>query len=138
MVEFQHCFKNEESCVEYLAKASWDGKPICPHCRHEGAYHIKTRNIYKCKKCLKQFSVRTGTIFEESRISLQKWFLAIYLLTTMKKRVPSTQMAKYLGITQKSSWFMLQRIRHAAGKIDLPGLKSSSHVPINYSLTKQL
>jgi len=115
LIEFQQHFKDEQACADYLASARWNEKPVCPHCEHEGVYHIKTRNIYKCKKCRKQFSVRTGTIFEESRLPLQKWFLAIYLLTSMKKGIPSTQMAKYLGITQKSAWFMLQRIRYAAG-----------------------
>lgn len=116
LIQFQQHFKNEQSCINYLATARWNGNTTCPHCQHEGAYLLKTRNIYKCAKCREQFSVRTGTIFEESRLPLQKWFLAIYLLTSLKKGIPSTQMAKYLGITQKSAWFMLQRIRYAAGQ----------------------
>lgn len=68
---------------------------------------------YRCKDCRKHFSVRTGTVLEESRLPLQKWLMAIYLMTTARKGIPSTQMAKELGITQKSAWFLAQRIREA-------------------------
>ena len=68
---------------------------------------------YRCKDCRKHFSVRTGTVLEESRLPLQKWLMAIYMMTTARKGIPSTQMAKELGITQKSAWFLAQRIREA-------------------------
>ena len=68
---------------------------------------------YRCKDCRKHFSVRTGTVLEESRLPLQKWLMAIYMMTTACKGIPSTQMAKELGTTQKSAWFLAQRIREA-------------------------
>lgn len=68
---------------------------------------------YRCKDCRKHFSVRTSTVLEESRLPLQKWLIAIYMMTTARKGIPSTQMAKELGITQKSAWFLAQRIREA-------------------------
>ncbi len=112
-IEFYQRFATEEDCINHLAKTRWGDTPVCPHCENMGAYFIKTRKIYKCSSCRKQFTVRVGTIFEDSRIPLQKWFLAIYILTSMKKGISSIQMAKYLGITQKSAWFMLHRIRYA-------------------------
>jgi transposase-like protein len=68
---------------------------------------------YRCKDCRKHFSVRTGSVLEESRLPLLKWLMAIYMMTTARKGIPSTQMAKELGITQKSAWFLAQRIREA-------------------------
>jgi len=68
---------------------------------------------YRCKDCRKHFSVRTGTVLEESRLPLRKWLMAIYMMTTARKGIPSTQMAKELGITQKSAWFLAQRICEA-------------------------
>lgn len=75
---------------------------------------------YRCKDCRKHFSVRTGTVLEESRLPLQKWLMAIYMVTTARKGVPSTQMTRQLGITQKSAWFLAQRIRESwlSSKVD--------------------
>lgn len=113
LTEFYSRFPDEKACISYLAKARWGETAVCPHCQNKGAYFLQTRKIYKCNSCIKQFTVRIGTIFEDSRIPLQKWFLAIYLLTSLKKGISSIQMAKYLGITQKSAWFMLHRVRYA-------------------------
>jgi hypothetical protein len=66
---------------------------------------------YRCRECRQHFSVRTGTVLAESRLPLQKWLMAIYMMTTARKGIPSTQMARELGITQKSAWFLAQRIR---------------------------
>ncbi|HVQ44591.1 MAG TPA: IS1595 family transposase [Candidatus Saccharimonadia bacterium] len=113
LIAFYNRFPNEDACHAYLAESRWHGEPICPHCGCLDVYTLKSRRIFKCTACMKQFSARIGTIFEESRLPLQKWFLAIYLLTSHKKGVSSIQMSKHLGITQKSAWFLLQRIRHA-------------------------
>jgi len=113
LIDFYKQFPDEKTCMEYLAKLRWGDKPICVHCGSIRPYTCESRPIYKCPDCGKQFTVRIGTIFEESRIPLQKWFLAVYLLTSLKKGVSSITISKYLGITQKSAWFMLQRIRYA-------------------------
>lgn len=113
LIDFNNRFKSEQDCIDYLAQARWNGNPVCPHCESDNAYKIETRSIFKCRKCRKQFTVRIGTIFEESRLPLQKWFLAVFLLTSLKKGISSVQLAKYLGVTQKTAWFMLQRIRYA-------------------------
>jgi transposase-like protein len=114
VVEFTETFPDEAACVAFLEKARWqDGVPISPFGNGE-AYRIGTRpGIYKCKQTLQNFSVRHGTIFEESRLPLKKWFFAIFLLASLKKAISSIQLAKYLGVTQKTAWLMLQRIRYA-------------------------
>jgi len=106
-------FPDENSCREFLAKQKWGGldKAICPFCKCKSCYQHNGIDRFTCKQCLKQFSLRINTIFEDSRLPLVKWFLAIYLFTSCKKGISSCQLAKYLSITQKTAWFMLQRIR---------------------------
>ncbi len=105
-------FSDEKVCVAYLEKLRWDGKPICPHCLCEKVYRIKAvKQPYKCAGCKKKFSVKVGLIFEASNIPLPKWFIAIYLSGSHKKGISSCQLARDLGVTQKTAWFMLMRIR---------------------------
>ena len=104
-------FKDEDVCAAYYEQQRWGGKPICPHCGCDKIY--RTNRGYKCgnKECRKKFSVTVGTIFENSKIGLRTWFAAMFLISTSKKGVSSLQLATQLGITQKSSWFVLHRIR---------------------------
>lgn len=109
-------FPDEESARLHFEDQRWraSGK-FCPHCGSLSVTGCKDHRPmpYRCKDCRKHFSVRTGTVLEESRLPLQKWLMAIYMMTTARKGIPSTQMAKELGITQKSAWFLAQRIREA-------------------------
>lgn len=104
-------FKDEKTCIEYYEQIRWNGKPVCPHCGCEKVY--KTNRGYKCadKECHKKFTVKVGTIFENSKIPFRIWFAAIYLATTHKKGISSVQLAIDLGITQKTAWHVLHRIR---------------------------
>ncbi len=107
-------FPSEKSCRDYLSQARWNGKPVCYHCGYsEKIYKINDGALYKCAKCRRQFTVRLGTIFEDSALPLQKWFMAIYLLTAHKKGISSVQLAKDIQVTQKTAWFMMHRIRYA-------------------------
>jgi transposase-like protein len=107
-------FGTNKQCQDYLVQVLWDGKPKCPRCENSSMnYYLKSRKIYKCSKCYKQFSVIQGTIFERTRIPLRTWFLAIYLFTTKKRGISSVQMSKWLGIKQQSAWFLLHRLREA-------------------------
>ena len=110
-------FKDEQTCREYLATIRWNGNITCPYadCKHDHVHKFADGKIYKCAKCKKKFSVRVGTIFEDSKISLQKWFSAIYLITAHKKGISSLQLHRDLGVTQKTAWFMLHRVRHTLG-----------------------
>jgi transposase-like protein len=104
-------FEKEETCIKYYEKLRWNGNPVCPHCHSEKPY-VTTRG-YKCSnnECNKKFTVKVGTIFENSKIKFQIWFAAIYLCTSSKKGISSVQLAEQLGITQKTAWFVLHRIR---------------------------
>lgn len=105
-------FKDEKTCVAYYEQLRWNGRPVCPFC---GTAHLpyKTNRGYKCsdKDCNKKFTVKVGTIFENSKIPFRIWFGAIYLATNHKKGISSLQLASDLGITQKTAWFVLHRIR---------------------------
>lgn len=109
---FNH-FKDESTCIDYLIKQRWNNKPVCPHCGHNKSYKIENGKRFKCanNECYKKFSVTVGTIFENSKIKLNIWFAAIYLATAHKKGISSLQLHRDLGVTQKTAWFMLHRIR---------------------------
>lgn len=131
LINFYRQFPSEKSCVDWMIEHRWNNEPVCPKCGNLGAYRFQNeRNLLKCKACKKQFTVKVGTIFEDSAIPLQKWFLAIYLLTTLKKGISSIQLAQYCEVTQKTSWFMLQRICHA---VDDSGLKLTKDVGLDES-----
>ena len=107
-------FNSEEKCVQYLATLRWNGVPECPYCAHDVCYILTGKfKRFKCAACRKQFSVRVGTIFEDSKIPLRKWFFACFLFTAHKKGISSHQLGKDLKVTQKTAWFMLQRIRES-------------------------
>jgi len=113
MEEIRH-FSDADTCLEFVAALRWpDGQPVCPHCEEKGAYFLKTRSLWKCKACRKQFSVKKGTIFEDSPIGLDKWLSAIWLIANAKNGISSHELARAVGVTQKTAWFMLHRIRLA-------------------------
>lgn len=113
LYEFFAKFPNEESARLYFENQRWAGETVCPHCGSETVSECKDHKPmpYRCKSCRKHFSVRTGTVLAESRLPLHKWMMAMYMLTTARKGISSVQMAKELGVTQKTAWFLAQRIR---------------------------
>ncbi len=113
LIELQDYFKDEQTCIEYFALKRWGGVPRCPYCNHDKVYKINKGKRYKCASpdCYKIFSVKVGSIFEDSNIPLRTWFIAIYLITSHKKGVSSLQLAKDIGISQKSAWHLEHRIR---------------------------
>src|SRR5712692_5778578 len=110
-------FQNPLAAADYLESLRWPNGPVCPHCgeseRKPYALKSKTRKLWKCAACKKQFTVTVGTIFEGSHIPLNKWLLAFYLLCSSKKGMSAHQLHRMLGITYKSAWFMAHRIRYA-------------------------
>jgi transposase-like protein len=110
---FMARFPDEETCRKFFEQIRFRNGEYCPHCGYTAIYHYKDGKRYRCKGCGQDFTIKTGTVFGESKISLQKWFIAIYLLTTCKKGISSVQLAKQVGVTQKTAWFMDHRIRKA-------------------------
>src|SRR5260370_316919 len=108
----QH-FSDEQTCIDTVARMRWPEGPICPACGHKEYYYLKTQKRWKCKECNRQFSVKLGTIFEDSPIGLDKWMLTLWMLANCKNGVSSYEISRAIGVTQKSAWFMLQRIRLA-------------------------
>lgn len=107
-------FTTEAICEEYLAVIRWNGSPVCPYCESENVKALNgTTKRMKCYGCKKQFGVKVGTIFHDSKISLRKWFVAFYIITAHKKGISSHQLSRDLKITQKTAWYMLQRIRES-------------------------
>lgn len=111
--QFFERFPDERSAREYLETARWPVGIHCIHCGNSEVYKIRDGRLYTCKACRKQFTIRTGTIMEGSHISLRKWLYAMYLLNVSRKGISSIQLSKELGITQKSAWFLLGRLREA-------------------------
>lgn len=115
LMEVSDYFSDEKVCMQYLIQWIWKGEIRCSKCQSKDVYTYSDGKHYKCKskECRFEFSARCGTIFESTKIPLRKWYMAMYLISCHKKGISSYQLARDLGITQKSSWFMLHRIRES-------------------------
>jgi transposase-like protein len=116
-------FSDEQTCIDTVARMRWPEGPVCPACGHKEHYYLKTQKRWKCKDCNKQFSVKLGSIFEDSPIGLDKWLCALWMIANCKNGVSSYEIHRAIGVTQKSAWFMLHRIRLAmkSGSIEKLG-----------------
>ncbi len=108
-------FPDQESARTYLEGRLWPNGAKCPCCGLGDRVTARKDGYYRCNQCKEDFTVRTGTIFERSHVPLHKWIYAMYLLLTARKGISSMQLSKEIGITQKSAWFVLQRLREACG-----------------------
>src|SRR5437667_1557596 len=109
-------FSSPDNCIEYLVAQRWaDGVVVCPTCGEKDVPYIAARRVWQCinKHARKQFSIKVGTIMEDSPIALDKWLLAVWMVTNCKNGVSSYEIHRDIGVTQKSAWFMLHRIRLA-------------------------
>src|SRR5437867_2589878 len=109
-------FASADHAFDFLKLIRWpDGKVKCPYCKSEDVSFISTRKVWKCKHCAEkaQFSVKVGTVMEDSPISLDKWLCAFWLIANAKNGISSYELARSLGVTQKTAWFLLHRIRLA-------------------------
>jgi transposase-like protein len=127
----QH-FSDEQVCIDTIAALRWSNGPACPKCAGTAHYYLATQKRWKCKACKKQFSVKVGTIFEDSPISLDKWLAALWMLVNCKNGISSYEVGRDLGITQKSAWFVLHRLRLALqhGSMDKVG-GDGKHVEVD-------
>ena len=119
LYEMLEAFPTEESCIKHLEYLRWPRGIICQWSGCSGKfYEIRRRSVYKCADCRREFSIRKNTIFEDSAIKLRKWFAAAWLMTSHRKGIRSTQLARELGVTQKTAWFMLGRLRAVMGMLN--------------------
>ena len=124
-------FPDQESARIYLEGRIWSDGVKCPHCLTSDRITTRKGGYYRCNSCKEDFTVRTGTIFERSHVPLHKWLYAMYLLVTARKGISSLQLSKEIGITQKSAWFVLQRLREACGN-DLTMLRGIVEIDETY------
>src|ERR1700681_4030382 len=108
-------FPDQDAARTYIEGRLWPNGPKCPVCGLGERITARAGGYYRCNQCKEDFTVRTGTVFERSHVPLHKWVHAMYLLVTARKGISSMQLAKQLGITQKSAWFVLGRLREACG-----------------------
>jgi transposase-like protein len=113
LLEAIRYFGDLDICTEFVAGLRWTNGPVCPRCEGTNHSYLTTRRLWKCKACKKQFSVKVGTIFEDSPLGLDKWLPSVWLIANSKNGISSHELGRALGVTQKSAWFMLHRIRLA-------------------------
>lgn len=122
LIKLLEAFPDEETCIKHLEQLRWPSGIVCPVCGStRKIYKVKRNYVYKCADCNKQFSVRKGTIFEESRLPLRKWFAAAWLITSNRKGIASTQLRREIDVSQKTAWFMLGRLREVARAMSSTG-----------------
>jgi transposase-like protein len=124
-------FPDQDSARLYLESRLWPNGPQCPVCGLGERITVRKGGYYRCNQCQEDFTVRTGTIFERSHVPLHKWLYAMYLLVTARKGISSLQLAKEIGVTQKTAWFLLHRLREACGK-DLRKLRGIIEIDETY------
>ena len=118
LIQIADYFSSEEICKAAIAQQRWgDGEAVCPYCGCSHTY-MTAEGRYICKECASHFSVLVGTIFENTKISLRKWFMAMYLISSHKKGISSCQLARDINVTQKTAWFILHKIRGLYGQSD--------------------
>ncbi|MFZ1933362.1 MAG: IS1595 family transposase [Thermoguttaceae bacterium] len=124
-------FSDEEKARKFLESKRWPNGPVCPRCGCKEVYTLSAKpgsrrpvavGTYKCKGCREYFTVRIGTVFEESKLPIRKWLMAFHLMSSSKKGISSHQLARELGVTQKSAWFLCHRIREAMKREPMAGM----------------
>lgn len=115
LIKLFQLFPDQESARIYLELRMWPDGVTCPCCSEKDRITPRKNGYYRCNACKTDFTVRTGTIFERSHVPLNKWIYAMYLLVTARKGISSLQLSKEIDVTQKTAWFMLQRLREACG-----------------------
>ncbi len=127
-------FSNLDNCEAMMRRSRWPGGiPVCPECESKNIGEIKTRRLLRCRDCRRQIYTKRGTIFEDSPLGLDKWFVAVWAIANCKNGISSHELARALGVEQKTAWFMLHRIRTAmeieeGGKFDGPSEADTTYV----------
>lgn len=115
LFELLKAIPDEQAAVDHFTAIRWRNGAFCPLCGSTRLiHHFSDKRTHKCGDCRRRFSIKVGTIFQDTKIPMQKWLMAVWMLTSHKKGIASTQLAKDIDVTQKTAWFMLHRLRHAA------------------------
>jgi len=125
-------FPDKEAARVYLESRLWPNGVVCPVCKAGERITVRKAGYYRCNACQEDFTVRTGTVMERSHIPLHKWLYAMYLLVTARKGISSLQLAKEIGVTQKTAWFLLHRLREACGGRNLRKLRGIIEIDETY------
>src|SRR5438132_6875526 len=129
LLEAVRFFGDIDICTQFMAAIRWPEGVVCPRCDHDQTSFVKTRRLWQCKGCRKQFTIKTGSVMEDSPIGLDKWLPAIWVIVNAKNGVSSYEIHRGIGVTQKSGWFMLHRIRLAMQAKSFE--KLSGHVEVD-------
>jgi transposase-like protein len=113
IVQVYQRFPSQESCLEYLERVRWKGKPMCPYCKSENSSPLINENRHHCNNCNTSYSVTVGTIFHKTHLDSQKWFLALSLILNAKKGISARQLSRDLDVNKNTAWYMAMRIRRA-------------------------
>jgi len=132
IIELNGLYSTEEKCREYLKRLRWPSGITCPRCQHTAISRLKTQRKFECAKCEYQFSVTAGTIFHDSHLSLEKWFLATYLMCESRKGISANQLKRVLGVSYKTAWYLCHRIRAAMKDADMTPLEGTVEVDETY------
>ena len=133
LLEAARYFADRNVCEQYMKELRWKGgEPICPKCGSQRIGQIKTRHLLRCKDCRKQFSHKIGTIFEDSPLGLDKWFVAVWAIANCKNGISSHELGRAIGVTQRTAWFMLHRIRKAMELADQDKFDGSTEADTAY------
>lgn len=114
LFELLRVIPDEQTAIDHFTAIRWRNGAFCPLCGSTRVYHFSDKRTHKCGDCRKRFSIKVGTIFQDTKIPMQKWLMAVWMLTSHKKGIASTTLARDIDVTQKTAWFMLHRLRHAA------------------------
>lgn len=137
LLEVSAHFSDPQNCRDFIEELRWKGKVVCMYCDNEKVYRLKGRcKRFQCADCNKQFSAIKGTIFEGSQVPLQKWLVAMYILSSHKKGISSIQLGKDIGVTQKTAWFMLHRLRRGMMKEETEKLTGIVEIDETYMSRK--
>jgi transposase-like protein len=114
LYDLMQAIPDEQAAIDHFTAIRWRDGKFCPYCGNSRVYTFSDRRTHKCAECRKRFSIKVGTVFEDTKIPICKWLMALWLIASHKKGIASTQLAKDIKVTQKTAWFMLHRLRHAA------------------------
>ena len=131
-IDLNRAFATEDKCLEYIKRVRWPQGIACPRCQAKTVSTLRNQRKYECSKCCYQFSTTAGTIFHDSRLPLEQWFLAAYLMCESRKGVSANQLKRVLGISYKTAWFLCHRIRAAMHIADAPMLNGSIEMDETY------